>query len=111
MLIQFILVPIIVVIIAVLFVRYRSGDLNFQQLAAWLILWVGAAAVISLPELASRLADIAGVQRGADLVIYVSVVVIFYLLFRLLVRLEKIERDLTTIVSHLAIIDQEIKKD
>jgi hypothetical protein len=49
------------------------------------------------------------VGRGVDLVIYISVLILFYLIFRTLVRLDKIEKDITKIVREVALKDQDKK--
>ncbi|MFZ5390886.1 MAG: DUF2304 family protein, partial [Patescibacteria group bacterium] len=40
--------------------------------------------------------------RGSDLVVYLAVLILFYLVFKMVVRLEKIEQQLTMIVRSLA---------
>jgi hypothetical protein len=62
------------------------------------------------PESTSYLANILGVGRGADLIIYLSVIVIFYLLFRVFIRLNKIDSEITKITRKDALKNVEEKK-
>jgi hypothetical protein len=55
------------------------------------------------PATASYLANFLGIGRGADLIVYLSVVVIFYLLFKIFVRINKIEKEITKVVREDAI--------
>jgi hypothetical protein len=49
--------------------RGRSRG-NPRQNLFWLFLWLSAALVIALPQLASSVAHALGIGRGADLVLY-----------------------------------------
>jgi hypothetical protein len=44
-----------------------------------------------------------GVERGADLIVYASIVVLFYAMYRVLIRLERQNKELTDLVRSLAI--------
>ncbi len=85
--------------------RYRRGGISFRQLALWSLLWLGMAGVVLRPETASIVARRIGVGRGADVVVYLSLAAIFYLLFRLLARLEDHERQITRLARELALRD------
>jgi len=64
----------------------------------WLIFWIIAVVAVWVPDFLTKIANILGIGRGADLVLYVSVVAVFYLIFKIYVRFEKIERNITKIV-------------
>jgi hypothetical protein len=83
--------------------RYRRGGLSFRQLALWSLLWLGVAAVASRPDAATIVARRLGVGRGADVVVYLALAAAFYLLFRLLARLEDHERQITRLTRELAL--------
>jgi len=59
--------------------------------------------VVILPQTASFLANLLGVGRGADLVIYLSILVLFYIVFRIFIRLDRLDREITKIVRELAL--------
>ena len=73
----------------------------------WVILWLIIALVFYLPETTSYLANIFGVGRGVDLAIYISIILVFYLLYKIFVRLNKIDREITKIVRKEALKDEE----
>ncbi len=110
MLIQLILVAAIILIILRLIIQLKRQRISGGEFAGWIIIWLAAAVVILFPDITSFLAIKVGVTRGVDLVIYVSVVLVFYLLFKLLMRIEKIERDITELCRRIALGDKE-KKD
>jgi len=110
--IQILLILFIVFVIAKVALRYKDKIISLQEFLLWTIFWFMVGFVVILPETTSLVANIVGVGRGVDLVIYVSVLILFYLAFRILVRLDKIEKDVTKIVRKIAIDkDQDKQKD
>jgi len=77
----------------------------------WMLLWLLGAALVINPESANRIADILGVGRGADVVVYVGLIFVFFLLFKLYNRTITIERDITRIVRSLALLKDEKDDD
>src|SRR3989338_4584488 len=75
--------------------RYRQGRLPRGWLAFWIIFWFAVVFVAVSPSVTDRAAHFVGVGRGADFAIYLSVVALFYLAFRLFVKIEDVERDVT----------------
>jgi hypothetical protein len=87
--------------------RFRSGSLTRRSFLAWTLFWLGAGAIAVQPETANRLADLLGVGRGADVVVYLALVTTFYLLFRGFARLEELDRKITKLTTALALKDLE----
>jgi len=110
MLIQIILVAIIAVIIWRLALKLKNKDITVKQFGGWLIIWLAALVVVVWPESTVFIANLVGVGRGSDLVIYLSVIAIFYIIFRLLLRIEKLEKNLTKLVRQEALKDYDSQK-
>ena len=78
----------------------------------WTLLWLAVIIVALLPQATDPLAQLVGVERGADLLVYIAIVVLAYGLYRVLVRLEKVQKEITEVVRKVAIDKvQEPKKD
>ncbi len=88
--------------------RYRSKDITFSELFFWMIIWLSITIITISPQTSGLAAQIAGIGRGADAAFFISIILLFYLLFRVYVKLEHIERDITELVIRLARKD---KKD
>lgn len=88
--------------------KKRSGLLSVGGSIFWILFWLLAVVFVWWPDSTVRLANFLGIGRGADLVLYVSLAVIFFLLFRLGVRLELINRDLTKVTREKTL--SEVKK-
>jgi len=83
--------------------RAKDKKITIIELFFWLGIWGGLIFVVFFPNIISRVADLVGIKRGIDVIIYTSVGIIFYLIFRLYVKLEDIEREITKVVRELAL--------
>lgn len=83
--------------------QYRKQKVSAHWFLLWTGLWVLVIGVALYPRTADAVAQIVGVERGADLALYVAVVVLAYLVFRLFVRQEETERSITQLVRRVAI--------
>jgi len=82
--------------------KYRSSEIKLKELIIWSVFWLVAGAVVLSPNSTNMIAGIVGIGRGADLVVYISLALLFYILFRIFYRLEKIEKNITKITRELA---------
>jgi small membrane protein len=78
--------------------KFRRQELKISEFLMWLIFWLAVGVAFITPESLTRLANLLGIGRGADLVLYVAVIVVFYLMFRIFIRLEKMEHEITKVV-------------
>ncbi len=108
-LIQFIILLVVLIVWWRLFSRLRAQEIKRSEFWEWLLLWLVIGVVGLEPKIASYMADVVGVGRGSDLIIYLSILLVFYLLFKIFVRLEKFDRQLTKVVREVAI--KEVKKE
>src|SRR3989338_2823308 len=59
---------------------FVGGSLDRRKLLLWSVFWVVVASVVLLPQVTSVMAAWLGVGRGVDLVLYLSVALLFYAL-------------------------------
>jgi hypothetical protein len=106
----------VVVTIFVLFaasrilLQYKNEHVGIGPLLFWLLIWGGVLVVVYWPDLIDRLASIFGVGRGIDVLVYFSLVLLFYLIYRIYIHLENLERQITKLVRHDALKDLDKKK-
>ncbi len=100
---QIFLLSLVTLGMGLVILRYRQRKIGTLAFLLWLVLWTGAATVIMFPISTVIMARFLGIGRGADLVLYTSLIVTLYLLFRLYVRLEQVNREVTQIVRELAL--------
>jgi len=109
MLFQFISLILIAFIIGRIVWQYKQRAIQGNEFIFWSFFWVLAAAAILIPDALTRIANALGIGRGTDFAFYASFVIVGYVLFRIVVRIDKIERDVTKIVRHLALEGQDQK--
>ncbi len=87
------------------FLSFRRGGMPVPHLMVWVAFWAGVIFVVVQPETTSTIARVLGVGRGADVVIYLALALLFYLLFRMLGKIEDLERQITRVVRAAALRD------
>ena len=92
------------------FFRMRDKNISIGEFSLWSIIWIAVLVVTIFPNLTSILSKIVGIGRGMDLAVYASVILLFYLMFRLYVKIDSQNKELTKLVRELAIRDAKKKK-
>lgn len=96
------LCAVMTVLLGVAVVRGRVAPLGG---ILWALLWVAAGLAIARPEITRVVARALGIGRGADLVLYCSVVAMALGFLWVHGRLQELRRELTVLVRELAIRD------
>jgi len=83
--------------------RWREAKITLGEFLFWCAIWIGAMVFALFPKLLELLSDKAGFRRGMDFLIAISIIVLFYLLFRVYVKIDETEQEITKVVRELAI--------
>ncbi|MEO8551837.1 MAG: DUF2304 domain-containing protein [Kofleriaceae bacterium] len=87
----------------------RRNRLPFHIMTVFLL--IGAAAVaIVFPNVTQDAADLVGVGRGADLVLYISIVAVMFVLLHYYTKFVELQRQLTEVTRELAILRAEVDR-
>jgi hypothetical protein len=78
--------------------NFRRGALSLFQLICWTLFWAGAIVVVALPSTTTKVADWLGVGRGVDVAIYLALMGLFYMVFRMFGKIDHLEREITRVV-------------
>ena len=99
------IVALIVVVFGILraLVSFKEHKISSKWLVFWLVIWSGVGVIALIPTIASRISGPLGVGRGIDLLVYASILFIFYMIFRIYLRLESLEHNITKLVREIAI--------
>ncbi len=85
--------------------KFLRRELPLGATALWVALWAAIVVATLLPRTTELLARLLGVGRGVDAALYLAVVALFWMQFRALGRLERIERDITALARAAALRD------
>lgn len=87
------------------FMQFKKGALSIAWLLFWVIGWIAAGLVALMPQTTDVVAQFFGVGRGADAVIYLALIALFFLVFRMYVHIEEVEGEITKLVRKMALKD------
>lgn len=104
--IQIILIALFGIIILKIILRFRAGELNWKEMLFWPVFWCAAALIVIKPDSTFYLARKVGIGRGADLIVYAALVLLFFMVFGLTVKLEKINKSITKLTRKAALEDK-----
>ncbi|PIT87877.1 MAG: DUF2304 domain-containing protein [Candidatus Magasanikbacteria bacterium CG10_big_fil_rev_8_21_14_0_10_40_10] len=90
--------------------RFKQDGLSIVSFIFWLVFWLAGIGLVLLPETSSYLAKIFGIGRGVDLIVYVSLALLFFMQFRLMAEKEKLKKEITLLTRQLA-LDKAFKTD
>ena len=82
---------------------YRQRRMAPLDFLFWGLVWIGTASMIIFPDATSFLAHFLGIGRGADLIMYLSLLISSYLIFRLHLALARLEQAITALVRAIAL--------
>jgi hypothetical protein len=91
------------------FIFLRRNRLPIHIMTVFLLIAAGAAAVV-FPELTQDAADLVGVGRGADLVMYLAIVSVMFVLMHYYTKFVELQRQLTDVTRELAILRAEVDR-
>lgn len=83
--------------------RFKEGEIKWNELLFWSVTWITLIAITILPGITQFFSDLFGIGRGVDFVVIVSIIVLFYLMFRLYVKIDSLENEITKVVRENAL--------
>ena len=92
------------------FLRMRDKHISLGEFSLWSIIWIAILIVSIFPNLTSILSEFVGIGRGMDLAVYAGITILFYLMFRLYVKIDIQNKEITKLVREIAIKDAKKKK-
>lgn len=107
MIIQLVATGIIFVAFGQLAIRVFKDKTTIVKLLFWLLFWGSALVLIWLPtDVIDRFGDIFGVGRGIDVLVYLSIIMIFYSILKINSRIDKLEKNITILVREIAKLNE-----
>lgn len=82
-----------------------SGSIPRRRGLYWLVLWSSGLALVLRPEMSARLAELLGVSRGTDAVVYLAIAFLSVLIFRTFRLLDLQDHQISELTTALALRD------
>ena len=91
------------------FIFLRRNRLPLHIITVFGLIGAGAIAVV-FPEITQDAAELVGVGRGADLITYMSIVAVLFVLLHYYTKFVDLQRQLTEVTRELAILRAEVDR-
>ena len=91
------------------FIFLRRNRLPFHIMTVFFLIVAGGVAVI-FPDITQDAADLVGVGRGADLVMYIAIVAVMFVLLHYYTKFVELQRQVTELTRELAILRAEVER-
>ncbi len=101
---QIIFVAFSLLAIANVWKRKKDAELGLKGAWFWILFWLLADMAVLWPESTTLIANRFGIGRGSDFILYIAIALIFFILFRLHVKIERMNRDITKVVRRDALL-------
>jgi len=103
MLTQIIVSIFVMIMLIRLIADARKGKLSLSKFLFWAFVWLALEAIVLFSGIVLFLSNLIGVERPKDLPIYVSIIILFFLILKIVMKMENIEREITGIVKKIAL--------
>jgi small membrane protein len=84
------------------YLRFKDRSLSMTGFIFWTLVWLAALVFIFFPDMSSIVAGTIGLGRGVDAVFLLSIVLLFYLVFRLYIKIDTIDKNITDLTIRLS---------
>ena len=91
--------------------QVKNNEITVESAIFWIFIWMLVILMVVFPQTMNYLATLTGVERGVDVIMYIATIILFYLLYRLYIKIENLEREITIIVREIAILEREDKRE
>ena len=105
--IQFLAVGLTLLLFSKTFSDFKKKRITPRAFIVWTGLWLAMTIIAVIPQVTAPLVKVSGVDRGIDVVVYFSILFIFFILFKIITALGEINYKITKIIRHLALKDSE----
>lgn len=83
--------------------QYQRKLVSRYWLWAFSLLWLALVGAALWPRITDDIAHAVGISRGADMLVYMSVIALLYSSYRLIVKTQKTSDEITELVRQIAI--------
>ena len=108
-LVQFLIAGLIILFLIKTVSDFKKKRISRSSFIFWFCLWLIILIVAFIPQVTNFLAGLIGVKRGTDVATYFSILIIFFILFKIISRLERINQEITEIIRHITFKRQDKK--
>lgn len=84
------------------FLRFKDKSLTKKGIVFWFCIWSALLIFVFYPGLSNMIASFLGMGRGIDSLFFLSIILLFYSVFRLYVKIDKVDKNLTELAINIS---------
>ncbi|MBT7703507.1 DUF2304 family protein [Candidatus Peregrinibacteria bacterium] len=92
-----------------IFIQFKQNNVGGWALIFWLFVWASALIIVYWPGLIDGVANFFGIDRAIDVLVYFGLLISFYLIYRLYIKMVQFEQEITRVVRESALKDLDKK--
>jgi len=101
---QIIALIIILVFIWRLFIQKNKNQISKNEFTLWFVFWLlGAFAIVFIKQIDKLFETLGFSGPGINYLVYLAIISLFYLIFKLRLKIAKLEKQLTKITREIAL--------
>ncbi len=101
--IQVIAIIFAVFLLVKVLLKLKNKKLTINEFLFWSIMWVLLILLSIFPQVSDRIANFFGFGRGLDFFIVSSILLIFYLIFRIISKLEEMDAKIAKLARSISL--------
>jgi hypothetical protein len=82
----------------------KNKSMNIMLTMLWILLWLAVITAALYPSYISELSKIAGIGRGVDFATYISIILLFYMVFNIYALLDKHDQRITELIREITLV-------
>lgn len=82
--------------------RFRERTISSSSAVFWLLIWAATLILVLNPKISDKIAGFLGLSRGIDTIFFLALILIFYLTFRLYVKIDSVDKELTDLSVNIS---------
>ncbi len=87
-----------------LFIQRNKKQISYNEFSLWLVFWLlGASAIVFIRQIDIFVEKLGFSGAGINYLVYLAIIVLFYLIFKLRLKIAKLEKQLTEIVRKISL--------
>jgi small membrane protein len=105
MAIQIIITVFVLFAVSRILIQFKKQNVGAIGLLFWMLVWATALVIVYWPGLVHNISNWFGIGRAIDFLIYFGLLIGFYLIYRLYIKIVELEQSITKIVRSNALKD------
>jgi len=101
---QIIALVLIILIVWGLFIQKNKKQISHNEFSLWLVFWLlGAMAIVFIRQIDMFVESLGFSGTGINYLAYLAIISLFYLIFKLRLKIAKLEKQLTEVVRKISL--------